>query len=149
MYLYFKQSVIMDAATSDILSKLKFIGKIQKGEKINVKYLYVQPSNWFTRLSRTFYLTDNRMNAYNFIESTINRCFEIISVQKQTKGITSFKLIENILIDIKDAIVGIQNLKDTYSYDVMFCCKLDTLVDSINFRINENVAVRSEIDEID
>ena len=149
MYLYFKQTVMMDAATSDILSKLKFIGKIQKGEKINVKYLYVQPSNWFTRLSRTFYLTDNRMNAFNFIESTINRCFEIISVQKQTKGVTSFKLIENILTDIKDAIVGIQNLKDTYSYDVMFCCKLDTLVDSINFRINENVAIRSEIDEID
>ena len=148
MYLYFKQSVMMDAATSDILSKLKFIGKIQKGEKINVKYLYVQPSNWFTRLSRTFYMTDNRMNAYNFVESTVNRCFEIISVNKQTKGASSYKLIDNILTDIKDALTGIENLKDTYSYDVMFCCKLDTLIDSINFRINEHTT-KYEMDEVD
>lgn len=150
MYLYFKL-LNMDAPTSDIISKLKFIGKIQKGEKINVKYLYVQPSNWFTRLSRTFYATDNRMNAYNFIESTINRCFEIISVNKQTRGATSMKLISSILTDIKEAIVGIQNLKDTYSYDIMFCCKLDTLIDSINFRVNENFILNTsgEMDEVD
>uniref|UniRef100_A0A6C0KV56 Uncharacterized protein n=1 Tax=viral metagenome TaxID=1070528 RepID=A0A6C0KV56_9ZZZZ len=148
MYHYFKHTVTMDATTSDVLSKLKFIGKIQKGEKINVKYLYVQPSNWFTRLSRTFYMTDNRMNAYNFIETTIGRCFEIITVNKQTKTSTSFKLVENILADIKDAIIGIQNFKDTYSYDVMFCCKLDTLIDSIRFRINDG-RVSFEMDEVD
>jgi hypothetical protein len=147
MYLHFKQVVTMDASTSDILSKLKFIGRIQKGDKINVKYLYVQPSNWFTKLSRTFYMTDNRMNAFNFIETTINRCFEIISVNRQAKGPTSSKLIENILGDIKESIIGIQNLKDTYSYDVMFCCKLDTLIDSISFQINENL--HSCMDEVD
>ena len=147
MYLKFNQILTMDASTSDILSKLKFIGRIQKGDKINVKYLYVQPSNWFTRLSRTFYMTDNRMNAYNFIESTVNRCFEIVSVNRQSKGPTSSKLIENILIDIKESMTGIQNLKDTYSYDVMFCCKLDTLIDSISFRINENS--NSCMDEVD
>ena len=140
----------MDPSTNDTLSKLKFIGKIQKGEKINVKYLYVQPSNWFTRISRTFYMTDNRINAYNFIESIINRCFEIISVNKQTRGLTTYKLNQSIINDIKDALVGIQNLKDTYSYDVMFCCKLDTLSDSIKLRINEmTVEHEPRMDEVD
>jgi hypothetical protein len=125
----------MDSATSEVISKLKFIGKIQKGEKINVKYLYVQPTNWFTRLSRTFYLTDNRMNAFNFIESTINRSFEIITVNKQDKTNTIEKLNDTITYDLREAIVGINNFKDTYKDDVMFCCKLDTLIENILYRI--------------
>ena len=149
MYLYFKETVMMDPATNEVLSKLKFIGKIEKGEKINVKYLFVQPSNWFTKISRTFYMTDNRINAFNFIESTINRCFEIISVNKQTKAFSSYKLIDIILNDIRDSLVGIKNLKDTYSYDVMFCCKLDTLIDSINFRINEYETEKIDMDTND
>jgi hypothetical protein len=88
------------------------------------------------------------MNAYNFIESTVNRCFEIISVNRQTKGFCCSKLIENILTDIREAIVGIQNFKDTYSYDVMFCCKLDTLIDTIQFRLNE-FEPKNTMDEVD
>jgi hypothetical protein len=125
----------MDASTNDIISKLKFIGKIQKGEKINVKYLYVQPTNWLTKISRTFYATDNRTNAYHFIEQTITRSFEIISVNNQ---LAKMSKINNCMIqDIKDSIKGIENLKDTYAHDVMFCCKLDTLLDNIHFKISE------------
>jgi hypothetical protein len=135
MLLSFKKLLEMDASTNDVISKLKFIGKIQKGEKINVKYLYVQPTNWLTKISRTFYATDNRSNAYHFIEQTINRCFEIISVNNQLAKMS--KINEGMIQDIQDSITGIQNLKDTYAHDVMFCCKLDTLIDNINFRISE------------
>lgn len=138
MISYYNKIFFMDSATSEIISKLKFIGKLQKGEKINVKYLYVQPTNWFTRLSRTFYLTDNRMNAFNFIESTINRSFEIVTVNRQNKTTTSEKLIETITLDLREAITGITNFKDTYKDDVMFCCKLDTLIENIMYRIGEH-----------
>lgn len=136
--------LLMDASTNDVMSKLKFIGKIQKGEKINVKYLYVQPINWLTKISRTFYATDNRLNAYNFIESTIYRCFEIITVNKQTKSMFNSKINENILTDIQEALTGIENLKDTYSHDTMFCCKLDTLLDYIRFKLSEYQPVNME-----
>lgn len=135
MLLSFKKLFQMDAPTNDIISKLKFIGKIQKGDKINVKYLYVQPTNWLTKISRTFYATDNRNNAFNFIEHTISRSFEIISINNQLGNMS--KINKGLVSDIKDALVGIQNLKDTYAHDVMFCCKLDTLIDNINFRIAE------------
>ena len=134
----YNKIIFMDSATSEVISKLKFIGKLQKGEKINVKYLYVQPSNWITRLSRTFYSTDNRMNAFNFIEGTINRSFEIITVSRQNRTSTSEKLIDTISIDLREAITGITNFKDTYKDDVMICCKLATLIENIMYRIGDN-----------
>ena len=70
----------MDSGTSEILSRIKFIGRIQKGEKVNVRYMYVQPDSWLTRFSRTFFATDNRMNTYHFIDNTIKRCFEICKI---------------------------------------------------------------------
>ena len=37
----------------EVISRLKFIGKVQKGEKINVKYMFIQPEGIITRISRT------------------------------------------------------------------------------------------------
>ena len=50
----------------EVISRLKFIGKIQKGEKINVKYMFVQPKGIATRISRTIINQDNRNNTLNF-----------------------------------------------------------------------------------
>lgn len=145
MLLSCKVLLTMDPSTNDVISKLKFIGKIQKGDKINVKYLYVQPTNWFTKISRTFYATDNRSNAYHFIEQTITRSFEIISVNNQLAKMS--KINQCLLQDIKDSIQGIQNLKDTYKHDIMYCCKLDTLIDNIHYKLSEFEPFKS--DELD
>ena len=112
----------------EIISRIKFIGRIQKGEKINVRYMYVQPDSWLTTLSRTFFNADNRMNTYTFLENTIKRCFDIIIINKDSVKISERCLVVNIITDLKTALEGIQNLKDTYGSDVMFCCKLDTLI---------------------
>jgi hypothetical protein len=136
MRLLFK-NLIMDQNTSEVISKLKFIGKIQKGEKINVRTLCVQPNNWFTTIVRTLFNTDNRANAYNFIESIINRSFDIINVNRVSISIVNRQIVENVILDLKQAVIGISNMKDTYEFDVMYCCKLDTLVQSINSRISE------------
>lgn len=127
----------MDIHTSDIISKLKFIGRINKGEKINVKYMYVQQDSWITRISRTLFATDNRMNTYNFIDNTIKRSFEIINLNKTSIKLSDHILVLSIITDLKDALQGILNLKDTYIHDVMFCCKLDTIIQDTTSRITE------------
>ena len=136
MRLLFK-NLIMDQNTSEVISKLKFIGKIQKGEKINVRTLCVQPNNWFTTIVRTLFSTDNRSNAYNFIESIVNRSFDIINVNRVSISLVNRQIVENVITDLKQAVIGISNMKDTYEFDVMYCCKLDTLVQSVNSRISE------------
>jgi hypothetical protein len=37
----------------EVISKLKFIGKLKKGEKVNTKQMYVQEEGLMTTLSRT------------------------------------------------------------------------------------------------
>ena len=54
----------------EIISSLKFIGKLQKGDKINTKFMYRQPDGLPTRISRTFINQDNRHNTINFIQNS-------------------------------------------------------------------------------
>lgn len=130
-------NIEMDKNTNDTVSKLKFISKIQKGEKVNVKYMYVQPDSWLTSVYRTIFASDNRMNTYHFIENTVNHGFDIIKLYKNSFKISEKYLVDNILDDLRKTTNGISNLKDTYSSDIMFCCKLDTLIQDINSRLTE------------
>lgn len=129
----------MDTTTADVISKLKFIGLVQKGEKINVRSMCVQPDTLITRFSRTFISMDNRTNAYNFIESVINRSFELITIALAKDPIKSMdkRLVKNIIDDLTKAVSGIKNFKETYIHDIMFCCRLDALIQGIESRLKD------------
>jgi hypothetical protein len=133
------QNIEMDGNISDVISKLKFIGLIQKGEKINVRGVCVQQDTFFTRVMRTFITLDNRTNAYNFIEGIINRSFEIIllNINKETVRNVDKRLVCHLISDIKKSTIGIKNLKDTYTDDIMFCCKLDALIECIESKLTD------------
>jgi hypothetical protein len=115
--------------TNVILSRIKFIGRIQKGDKINVRYMSIQPDTWYTRIVRTIYCTENRQSAFDFINYTINLGFGI-ATQSHTHN-------SHIIEDLKNACNGLTNLCETYHDDIMFCCKLDTLVESITARLSQ------------
>lgn len=119
----------------DIISRLKFISKIQKNEKVNVKSLMVQGDSLIARISRTFINTDNRNNTFNFITNTIKRGFEILTLYGNQHTNFSKTMVDNILIDIESCLKGLENLKTTYQDDVMYCCKLETLIQDINARL--------------
>jgi len=46
-------------------------------------------------------------------------------------------LCQNIYNDIKNTIIGLLNLKETYNDDVMFTCKIDALIEEIEARLFE------------
>lgn len=132
----------MDSITSEVLSKLKFIGKIQPSEKINVKYMYVQQDTWLTKFFRTIFSPDNRANALSFFRNTIDKSFEILNANK---GIPEkAKMVENIIRDVEMSTIGINNFRETYKTDLMFCCEIDTFVQSIMLRLDD---VRQSISE--
>jgi hypothetical protein len=112
----------------EIISRLKFIGKIQKGEKINVKYMYIQPEGIVTRISRTIINQCNRQNTLNFVTTTIKRSFDIINSCKKS---SNFQL-HNMLTDLAQSKKGLINLKNTYIDDIKIGCDLDTLLQEIN-----------------
>jgi len=137
---------------SEILSRLKFIGRIQKGEKVNTKYLYVQSIGFFTGISRTFITQDNRGNTMDFLQNTISKIFDILYMYQNSKKQSDTSKSINLIKDLKQAKLGIINLKETYVVDIKFCCDADVLIENINIKIDEfepKIKVEDKSGEID
>ena len=121
----------------DNISKLKFIGKLKKGDKINIKYMVVQQNNLITKLNRTLYNVDNRTNTLNFISDTVKKGFEELLLHINNNTVFDNNIANNITADLDNCKIGLGNMKDTYSDDLMFCCKIDTILQEIDARLEE------------
>ena len=124
----------------EVISRLKFIGKVQKGEKINVKYMFIQPEGIITRISRTIINQDCRENTLNFVRNTISSSFQIINMYSASPKESQQHIRTNIMQDLKHSTKGIINLKNTYIDDVKLGCDLDTLLQEIDaFLVEINI----------
>lgn len=121
----------------DTISKLKFISKVSKGDKINSKELMLQSDGIVTKISRSVYNVDNRQNALSFIQNTINSGFTYLTNYAKSDKPSEKLLAKNLFNDLISAKNGINNLRTTYSDDIMFCCTLDTYFQSIDVRLIE------------
>lgn len=130
----------------EVISRLKFIGKVQKGEKINVKYMFVQPEGIATRISRTLIHQDNRSNTLNFLRGTIARTFEIISTYTTSTKESHRHISIHVINDLRQAKNGLNNLKDTYLDDIKFTCDIDTLLQEIDAKLAE---ITPDVEELD
>ena len=125
----------MDENQQDTITRLKFLGKVNKGEKINVKELTLQSEGYVTALSRSVWCVDNRNNTISFIQNTIQAAFNLIQLLSKNNGISDQELAKTIIRDIGLAKIGINNLKTTYSEDTFFCCSVDTYVETVSARL--------------
>lgn len=121
----------------EIISRLKFIGRLKKGEKINTRHMYVQPDGIGTSLSRTFAYQDNRGNALNFCQETISRSFELLITYERSDTHTEKVLWGKLLEDLQQSTVGLKNLKFTYITDTKFCCDMDTLLENVLAKLDK------------
>lgn len=131
----------------EIISRLKFIGKLKKGEKINTRHMYVQPDGITTSLSRTFAYQDNRGNALNFCQETISRSFELLITYERTDSNTEKVLFSKLIEDLQQSTVGLRNLKFTYITDTKFCCDMDTLLENVLAKLDKYTIIETKDDE--
>jgi ribosome maturation protein Sdo1 len=121
----------------DVIPRIKFIGKIQKGEKMNVKHMQIQQDTILTKIFRSFVYNDNRTNTFNFINTSIKKAFEILNMHMDSDKQFDKKICQNIINDLRQCRYGMINIKDTYMDDLMFCCKMDSLIEESEARIND------------
>lgn len=121
----------------DVISKLKFLSKISKGEKINVNKLMLQTEGLVTSVSRSIWNTDNRNNAITFIQNTISQSITIVFKFAKSERESEKILAKEIIKDLKNSKIGILNLKSAYNDDTMFCCNIDTFVQNIDAKLQE------------
>jgi len=120
----------------ETISRLKFISKIQIGEKINLKYMYIQNDGLITQLTRTI-CQDNRTKTLTFLQDTINKAFEILKCYQKSKKKSDKIMCVNLVQDLRGCKGGLKNLKETYITDIKFCCDVDTLVEMIEAKLIE------------
>jgi len=119
----------------EIISRLKFICKLNKGEKINTKYVYTQPEGVPTTISRTFWHKDNRLNTIFFIKDTINKSFSLLQNYDKSDIDAEKQLVIHLIVDLSKISKGLENLKFTYTTDTKFCCDIDTIIENIQAKL--------------
>tara|TARA_B110000438_G_C15789650_1_gene640045 strand:- start:458 stop:973 length:516 start_codon:yes stop_codon:yes gene_type:complete len=120
-----------------LISRLKFLSKINKNEKIDTKNLVVQAADtYYTSLTRT-YKQDSRNNTLSFIQSIIRNSFLLIDKYAKSDVISEQTIVKHLTDDIQNCKLGITNVKSTYESDTMFCCNLDTLLQNIDAKVSE------------
>lgn len=134
----------------DVVTRLKFVSKIQAGEKINTKhYLAIVNDDWLTAVLRKFYNFESRSQSISFINDTITAAFRMIDKIKSmdneninTHQIDSTNILCNLFRDLFNAKIGITNLIKTYKTDKIIVCQLETIVENIDlFLVVNNVNI--------
>ena len=131
---------------NETISKLKLIGRISNGDKLNVNGLFIQRNNFFTKLSRWLYYIDNRNNTVNFVRTVVYNTFTIINNLSKSNQRYDNLILINVLDDMESAKSGIINLMKTYEDDVKMNCDLLCLIESITVELTK---YRSEDEEVD
>ena len=121
----------------DVIPKLKFISKLNKGDKINVKNLYIQQNNFMDKINRTFFNIDDRTNTLIFVSNTLKKGFGLYLEHVDKPSPFDSILCQNIVSDLKNSKNGMLNLKETYSDDIMFVCKIDALIEETDAKLAE------------
>jgi hypothetical protein len=123
---------------ADVVSRLRFLGKIKSNEKLDVNVLRLRSNNAYTRLQRTYrsyVLQDEkscRTATLDYITATFDKAFELLISVSNTETY-KFPLLVN---GVRDAITGVEQLRETYADDRMFVARLQTLIDVSTAKLN-------------
>ena len=116
----------------EIIINLKILEKLDKNQKLITRgaYLNIEPNSLIPECLRRWNRQDNRQETIKKINSVINTA---ITYLKNTNDENIFD-VKNYL---EKSVVGINNLKETYSICTQTCSRLDIIIDKINKFIEE------------
>lgn len=130
-----------------VLANLKFVSKIQNGEKINAQEMFVRNNDsiW-QRMLRTIRNATNAISMSNNIESkdstllyiqnTINDAITLISVYRQVPDDEFKNNIADIIVEnLENSKIGIRNMISTYQYDRKFISDAEAVIQTLEARI--------------
>lgn len=123
-------------ANDEVITRLKFIGFIRKGIKINVQTMSMQQPSIITSITRAFY-RESKETTLDFLTTIINRSFEIVQLCLLKKTNVDQIKAKNVCEDLIRSTVGLLNIKETYKDDELFSCRIQTLIQNIEVQLND------------
>lgn len=140
-------TIIGDKKVQETLSKLKFISKLQQGEKVNVKDLFIRDNDSIVqRILRTFKnystyisgstIVESKEATLLFIQESVNEAITLITLYSANNAEPFQKHIAEIItqnLDISKQ--GIRNSIDTYKQDRKFMSEAEAVIQTLEARI--------------
>ena len=120
-----------------LLSRLKFISKIKRGEKLDIKSMTIVKSNIPSRAYRSIISRETRIETLNFIKGTINTAIDLLYYYICIENQFDQKIAQVIITNLLSAKNGITNLIITYNDDRKFVTDLETTIETMDIKINE------------
>ena len=119
---------IEDPHVFEILARLRFIGKTQKGQRINVSTMNHEDESMYTSTYRTLITRDeSREKSLRFFKETVEEALRIVQRRLISERDYDHRIAHTILYNIREAKKGIQEMirGETYRQDTMFVSKVE------------------------
>ena len=124
-----------DINVQDVLSKLKFLSKIKKGEKLNVTSLTISEDTFFTNIQRYFHVLESRDKTLEFIKRVSDDALNIALKCLQSRDSFHHNIGRIVISNLREIKGGIDNLGSTYGEDRMFVAKIETFQTLLDVKI--------------
>jgi hypothetical protein len=132
----------------DNILNLKIISKIKPNDKllannnlleIDSPYILQSVNRWYNNESRS--ITIEKLNS--ILEGTFKITKILLENEKNNKEDdksleeNNSQIFQTLILEMRNSLVGLENLKKTYSEDILISSQLDLLINKLNTRIDK------------
>ena len=141
----------MNKDIDSILLDLKIISQIKENDKLVTSKELLEIDNSYFQCIKRYWNNDNRLASIEYIKDTVNRTLDFTDttlnntnndINNDTNNDTTNIFIENnshilqrFLVEMTNAIRGLDNLKLTYNTDITVVSAIDIYKEKLNMRI--------------
>lgn len=122
----------------DVIAKLRFISKIEVGNKVNVKDMFVRDNSvLWQRVLRSFHNwflqgSESKEATLKYIEKVTDEAIALIREQRNYPTDPYRQEIANILLrNLENSLQGTKNLKKTYEDDISFVARIEAYLETL------------------
>lgn len=143
-----KEEIIEQKFIDENILNLKIISKIKENDKLltNNNLLSIDSPHLFQSVNR-WYNNESRNITIDKLNDILDGTFAITKIlldQEKKSNISKDSLEEDnsqifqtFILEMKNSLVGLENLKKTYSEDILISSQLDLLINKLNTKIEK------------
>lgn len=133
----------MNKDIDSILLDLKIISQIKENDKLVTSKDLLEIDNSYFQSIKRYWNNDNRFSSIEYIKDTVNRTLDFTDTTLNNTNITennifmenNSHILQRFLVEMTNAIKGLDNLKLTYNTDITITSAIDIYKEKLTMRI--------------
>ena len=117
----------------DTAMRLRLLGSLQSGNRVNTRLHYVYRNTWHARFCRSFVYTESREHTIVYARHAVDNLSALVSKIVYQKWAVPAEVRMRLESDVEGAVVGLGHLQVTYADDVASVSALSSLITRLGF----------------